>query len=66
MSWLIILTYLAVDAVAAATGSERRQHQVQHGKCSFTFVLPEVEGCGGDAAAAAGVPAAGDRQVLEW
>ncbi|XP_041932915.1 angiopoietin-2b [Alosa sapidissima] len=64
MCWLFILTYLSVEAVAAATtGSERRQHQVQHGKCSFTFVLPEVEGCGGEEEEIGGRPTTGEHQV---
>lgn len=42
MGWL--LWYLAA-AVAVASGSERTQHQVQHGPCSYTFILPEVEQC---------------------
>ncbi|XP_026856703.2 angiopoietin-2b [Electrophorus electricus] len=44
MGWLLALGCLAV-AVAVVTGSERRQHQVQHGPCSYTFILPEVEQC---------------------
>ncbi|XP_071775893.1 angiopoietin-2b [Centroberyx gerrardi] len=38
------LTYLAY-LLAAAIGSERQRHRVQHGPCSYTFVLPEVEHC---------------------
>ncbi|XP_016309519.1 angiopoietin-2-like [Sinocyclocheilus anshuiensis] len=44
MGWLLCLCYLAA-AVAVAIGSERRQHQVQHGPCHYTFILPEVEQC---------------------
>lgn len=44
MGWLLSLGYLAL-VVAVATGTERRQHQVQHGPCSYTFILPEVEQC---------------------
>ncbi|KAF4073877.1 hypothetical protein AMELA_G00248350 [Ameiurus melas] len=44
MGWLLILGYLAV-VVAVAIGTERRQHKVQHGQCSYTFILPEVEQC---------------------
>ncbi|XP_076864821.1 angiopoietin-2b [Brachyhypopomus gauderio] len=44
MGWLLALGCLTV-AVAEATGSERRQHQLQHGPCSYTFILPEVEQC---------------------
>ncbi|XP_029023064.1 angiopoietin-2b [Betta splendens] len=38
---LVYLAYLP----AAAIGSERQRHHVQHGPCSYTFVLPEVEHC---------------------
>ncbi|KAL6456940.1 hypothetical protein MHYP_G00339030 [Metynnis hypsauchen] len=44
MGWLLALGSLAV-AVAVAIGSERKKHQVQHGPCSYTFILPEVEQC---------------------
>ncbi|KAL7829503.1 hypothetical protein AOLI_G00303880 [Acnodon oligacanthus] len=44
MGWLLALGSLAI-AVAVATGSERKKHQVQHGPCSYTFILPEVEQC---------------------
>lgn len=44
MGWLLSLGYLTV-VVAVAIGTERRQHQVQHGHCSYTFILPEVEQC---------------------
>uniref|UniRef100_A0AAV2M869 Uncharacterized protein n=1 Tax=Knipowitschia caucasica TaxID=637954 RepID=A0AAV2M869_KNICA len=32
-----------------STGAEkkRRLHRIQHGQCSYTFVLPELEGCQG-------------------
>ncbi|XP_076006024.1 angiopoietin-2b [Genypterus blacodes] len=39
----LALTYLA--HLLATAGSERQQHHVQHGPCSYTFVLPEVEHC---------------------
>ncbi|XP_065148510.1 angiopoietin-2b [Paramisgurnus dabryanus] len=42
MGWL--LCYLAA-AIAVAIGMERSQHRVQHGPCSYTFILPEVEQC---------------------
>lgn len=38
---VVHLAYL----LAIAIGSERQQHHVQHGPCSFTFILPEVEHC---------------------
>ncbi|TRZ00744.1 hypothetical protein DNTS_007583 [Danionella cerebrum] len=38
------LWYLAA-AVAIVVGTERQQHQVQHGPCHYTFLLPEVEEC---------------------
>lgn len=44
MGWLPCLCYLTA-AVVVAIGSERRQHQVQHGPCRYTFILPEVEQC---------------------
>lgn len=40
----LTLAYLAY-LPAAAIGSERQQHHVQHGPCSYTFILPEVEHC---------------------
>lgn len=30
-----------------ANGSRKRLHRVQHGQCSYTFVLPELENCRG-------------------
>ncbi|TSK31429.1 Angiopoietin-2 [Bagarius yarrelli] len=44
MGWLLSLGYLTV-VVAIVIGTERRKHQVQHGSCSYTFILPEVEQC---------------------
>ncbi|KAK3511985.1 hypothetical protein QTP70_027652, partial [Hemibagrus guttatus] len=44
MGWLLSLGYLAV-VVSVAVGIERKKHQVQHGPCSYTFILPEVEQC---------------------
>uniref|UniRef100_W5K560 Angiopoietin 2b n=1 Tax=Astyanax mexicanus TaxID=7994 RepID=W5K560_ASTMX len=44
MGWLLALGSLAV-AVAVTFGTERKKHQVQHGPCSYTFILPEVEQC---------------------
>ncbi|XP_062343018.1 angiopoietin-2-like [Osmerus eperlanus] len=38
------LTYL-VYLSAVVIGSERRPHRVQHGPCSYTFLLPEVDHC---------------------
>ncbi|KAJ7991945.1 hypothetical protein DPEC_G00289120 [Dallia pectoralis] len=38
---LVHLTFLWTDVI----GSGRRQHRVQHGSCSYTFILPEVENC---------------------
>ncbi|CAN9503816.1 unnamed protein product [Ophioblennius macclurei] len=40
----LTLAYLA-HLWATAIGSERQQHHVQHGLCSYTFILPEVEHC---------------------
>lgn len=44
MGWLLALGSLAVVLVAAID-SERKKHQVLHGPCSYTFILPEVEQC---------------------
>ncbi|KAI1901841.1 hypothetical protein AGOR_G00038540 [Albula goreensis] len=44
MGWLLAIGCLVV-AAAAVIGSEQRHHQVQHGPCSYTFLLPEVEHC---------------------
>ncbi|XP_055749214.1 angiopoietin-2b isoform X1 [Salvelinus fontinalis] len=38
---LAYLVYLST----AVIGSEKKQHRVQHGPCSYTFILPEVEHC---------------------
>ncbi|XP_029592066.1 angiopoietin-2b isoform X2 [Salmo trutta] len=38
---LVYLAYLST----AVIGSEKKQHRVQHGPCSYTFILPEVEHC---------------------
>lgn len=38
---VVHLAYL----LSIAIGSERQQHHLQHGPCSFTFILPEVEHC---------------------
>ncbi|KQL12525.1 hypothetical protein AAES_36146 [Amazona aestiva] len=39
-------------------GSRRRYHRVQHGHCSYTFVLPEADPAPCAAAAAAAAPGA--------
>ncbi|XP_051992029.1 angiopoietin-2-like isoform X1 [Xyrauchen texanus] len=44
MGWLLCLWYLAAAEVTVI-GLQRRQHQVPHGPCSYTFILPEVEQC---------------------
>ena len=38
---IVYLAYL----LSSAVGSERQQHRVQHGPCSYTFILPEVDYC---------------------
>uniref|UniRef100_A0A3P8YJ96 Fibrinogen C-terminal domain-containing protein n=1 Tax=Esox lucius TaxID=8010 RepID=A0A3P8YJ96_ESOLU len=38
---LVCLAFLST----AVIDSEKRQHRVQHGPCSYTFILPEVEHC---------------------
>ncbi|XP_028284734.1 angiopoietin-2b [Parambassis ranga] len=40
----LTLAYLAY-LLGTAIGSERQQHRIQHGHCSYTFILPEVEHC---------------------
>ncbi|XP_045549676.1 angiopoietin-2b [Salmo salar] len=40
----LALAYLAYLSTAVI-GSEKKQHRVQHGPCSYTFILPEVEHC---------------------
>lgn len=46
MGRLLALTFTYVAYVLAiAIASERQQHRVQHGPCSYTFILPEVEHC---------------------
>ncbi|XP_041811189.1 angiopoietin-2b [Chelmon rostratus] len=40
----LTLAYLAY-LLATAIGSGRQQHRMQHGPCSYTFILPEVEHC---------------------
>ncbi|KAK2830175.1 hypothetical protein Q5P01_018106 [Channa striata] len=40
----LTLAYLAY-LLPATVGSERQLHRVQHGHCSYTFILPEVEHC---------------------
>lgn len=54
---LLMLCWLSVLAAAAAAergrsqrrggGAEKRRklHRVQHGACSYTFMLPELDGC---------------------
>ncbi|XP_059899579.1 angiopoietin-2b [Gadus macrocephalus] len=43
---LLLLTYhLASLLASAAAGSERQRHRVQHGPCTYTFVLPELDHC---------------------
>ncbi|KAM4549696.1 angiopoietin-2b [Fundulus diaphanus] len=38
---LVYLAYLLTAGIA----SQRQQHRVQHGPCTYTFILPEVEHC---------------------
>lgn len=40
----LTLAHLAY-LLSTAIGSERQQHHVQQGPCSYTFILPEVEHC---------------------
>lgn len=55
-SWLVVLLLctLWVLADAAAVGPERggrsqrrgeKRRKLHHGECSYTFILPELEGC---------------------
>uniref|UniRef100_A0A3Q4AC04 Fibrinogen C-terminal domain-containing protein n=1 Tax=Mola mola TaxID=94237 RepID=A0A3Q4AC04_MOLML len=41
---VLYLAYLAY-LLSPAISSERQQHHLQHGLCSYTFILPEVEHC---------------------
>uniref|UniRef100_H3BES6 Angiopoietin 2b n=1 Tax=Latimeria chalumnae TaxID=7897 RepID=H3BES6_LATCH len=55
----MVLSYLKLTRCVAVTlalvgvgsrfrgvdGSDRRPHRIQHGPCSYTFLLPEVESC---------------------
>lgn len=51
--WQLVFLTLSWDLVPAAAhslhrgmdGVGRRQYQVQHGACSYTFLLPETDGC---------------------
>ncbi|XP_055970010.1 angiopoietin-2 [Sorex fumeus] len=52
--WQLLALALGCELAAAAAYSSlrrgvesagRRQHQVQHGACSYTFLLPEVDNC---------------------
>uniref|UniRef100_A0A3P9LSP1 Angiopoietin 2b n=1 Tax=Oryzias latipes TaxID=8090 RepID=A0A3P9LSP1_ORYLA len=38
------LAYLAY-LLPTAIGAQKQQHRVQHGPCSYTFILPEVDNC---------------------
>lgn len=38
------VAYLAF-LLSSVIGSERQQHRMQHGPCSYTFILPEVDHC---------------------
>lgn len=42
-------TFLAVSVSSsnnkATDISDKRQHRIQHGPCSYTFLLPEIENC---------------------
>ncbi|XP_069478716.1 angiopoietin-2-like [Ambystoma mexicanum] len=52
---LILIGWLSASLVPAGWGAsapERPRHQVQHGPCSYTFLLPELEECRAPAAAA--------------
>lgn len=52
--WQIVFFALSCDLALAAAYSSfrkstdsigRRQYQVQHGSCSYTFLLPETDSC---------------------
>ncbi|KAL0978856.1 hypothetical protein UPYG_G00176630 [Umbra pygmaea] len=57
--WLMLAAGIMVASVAGASGEDgggggralrrgekrRRLHRVQHGHCSYTFILPETESC---------------------
>lgn len=59
LQWGLALLLVAVGPVTSGSGSgqkrgpgERRRkvHRVQHGQCSYTFILPEMDSCKGGAA----------------
>ncbi|XP_078279196.1 angiopoietin-2-like isoform X2 [Rhinoraja longicauda] len=44
-----VCTFLAVSVYSynhkGTDSSDKRQHRIQHGPCSYTFLLPEIENC---------------------
>ncbi|XP_003802686.1 angiopoietin-4 [Otolemur garnettii] len=42
---LMVATTIAAQRRGQEAGGRRRAHRVQHGQCSYTFVLPEPEPC---------------------
>ncbi|KAJ3609614.1 hypothetical protein NHX12_024134 [Muraenolepis orangiensis] len=42
---LVLLACHLVSLLGPVMATERQRHRVQHGPCSFTFVLPEVDHC---------------------
>ncbi|ELV13579.1 Angiopoietin-4 [Tupaia chinensis] len=43
--FLMVVTMTAAQRRGQEAGVRRRAHRVQHGQCSYTFVLPEPEPC---------------------
>lgn len=42
---LTVATVTVAQQRGQEAGGRRRAHRVQHGQCSYTFVLPEPESC---------------------
>lgn len=53
LAYLLLAVWAAMDPTVLGLGShtkgkdtpERAQHRVQHGSCTYTFLLPEVDSC---------------------
>ncbi|XP_070805979.1 angiopoietin-2-like [Pituophis catenifer annectens] len=59
LAYLLLAAWAGMQPGVLGKGApERSQHRLQHGACTYTFLLPELGGCDGAAppAAAAAVP----------
>ncbi|XP_043915955.1 angiopoietin-2-like [Protopterus annectens] len=49
LPFLMLMTYATIKGsgsqLKGVNGMERRQHQIQHGHCTYTFLLPELDNC---------------------